>query len=186
VLRPLTAVGVLAALPLLAAGCGGQSAPDRRSAPSSVRLRVSAPADAALTRGATVQVAGHVSPARARVLVAGRAVQVTGGAFRTTVRLQEGANLIDVGAWAPRTTGSWVALRVVRQTLVTVPDVVGAVRDDAMTALEGRGLQVSVVDQDSFLDKLLPGDQLVCETRPGAGAAVRAGRTIDVVVSKSC
>jgi hypothetical protein len=186
VLRALIATAALAVLAALATACGGHGAADRRAAPPSVRLSVTAPADAALTRGATVDVTGRVSPARARVLVAGRPVPVAAGSFRATVALREGANLIDVGASAPRATAAWVALRVTRQTLVKVPDLGGALRDDAVTALQARGLQAKVSDQDGIFEKLLPGDQRVCDTRPGAGSEVRAGQVVEVLVSKSC
>ncbi|HSD80594.1 MAG TPA: PASTA domain-containing protein, partial [Solirubrobacteraceae bacterium] len=172
--RPVHATGAVAALALAAAGCGGGASP-QRAAPRPVSLEVTAPADAALTRGAAVEVTGRVSPARARVLVAGRPADVAGGTFRATVALREGPNLIDVGASAPRRAGAWVALRVTRQTLVRVPDLVGALRDDAVNELEARGLRPQVSDEDGLLDRLLPGDQRVCATRPASGAEARSG-----------
>jgi Glucodextranase, domain B/PASTA domain len=184
--RAPLALAVPAVLAAAVAGCGGQGGTGGQRRPPSVRLQVTAPADAALTRQASVEVSGSVSPARARVLVAGRPVKVDGGAFRATVPLREGANVIDVGAAAARATGAWVALRVTRETLVTVPSLTGASREEAVTALEARGLRPNVSDQDGFLDKLLPGEQQVCETRPAAGADVRAGSAVDVLVAKGC
>ena len=182
-LRPPLAVA-LAALTVLG-GCGGDKA-RRAQQPRPVRLAITSPADAAVTRGATVEITGRVSPARARVVVGGRRAKVTGGRFRATVRLEQGANVVDVGAWAPRATGAWAAMRIIRRTVIAVPDLTGAARDAAVAELEARGLKAAVGDKDGLLRRLLPGESRVCETRPGAGADMQAGATVDVLVSKAC
>jgi hypothetical protein len=183
VLRPPLAVA-LAALTVLG-GCGGGGA-KREQQPRAVRLTITSPADAAMTRGAQVEVTGRVWPARARVVVAGRRAKVASGRFRAAVALREGANVVDVGASAPRSTAAWSAVRIIRQTLVTVPDLVGALRDDAVSELEARGLKPAVTDRDGVLRRLLPGDSRVCATGPEAGADVRAGSAVDLLVSKGC
>ena len=88
-----------------------------------------------------VEVRGRVRPADARVLVGGRAATVTNGEFRGRVPLREGANVIDVGASADDARTAWSALRVARETLVAVPELAGAARDDAVERLESLGLQ---------------------------------------------
>ena len=94
--------------------------------------------------------------------------------------------MIDVGASADDARTTWAAVRVARETLVAVPDLAGAARDDAVERLESLGLQVEVEEGGGLLDRLLPGDPRVCETEPGAGAEVRRGATVRVGVSKSC
>jgi Glucodextranase, domain B/PASTA domain len=186
VLRGRIGALALAALALAGGGCGGDGGPGGRRSARAVRLEVSAPADATLTHGSEVEVLGRVSPARARVIVAGRRAKVSGGVFRATVALQEGTNVIDVGASAPRSTGAWTAVRVTRQTLVSVPDLVGTARDDAVARIEALGLRAEVADRDGLLDRLLPGDVRVCATRPQAGSRVRLAARVTVAVSKDC
>ena len=125
-------------------------------------------------------------PADARVLVGGRAATVVDGEFRRRVPLQEGANVIDVAASAPDARTAWSALRVERETLVSVPDLAGAARDEAVDRLQALGLRVEVEEGGGLLDRLLPGDWRVCETQPRAGAELRRGATVRVGVSKSC
>ncbi len=48
------------------------------------------------------------------------------------------------------------------------------------------GLRAEVEDVGGLLDRLLPGDSRVCETRPRAGAELRRGATVRVGVSKGC
>lgn len=171
-------VALLAAV--VGAGCGGADSPK----PVSVSLV--SPADGVVVHEDAVEVRGRVSPADARVLVGGRAASVTNGEFRGRVPLDEGANVIDVGASAGDARTGWAALRVTRDTLVAVPDLAGAGRDDAVDRLESLGLQARVEEGGGLLDRLLPGDWRVCETEPSAGAEVRRGETVRVAVSKSC
>src|SRR5918994_981636 len=96
-MRTRTSAGVVA-VALLAVGCGDDPQPPRDE--PTVRLTLTGPADAEVTRSDTVEVSGAVKPARAAVRVLGRDVAVDGGEFRTEVELEPGANLIDVAASA--------------------------------------------------------------------------------------
>jgi hypothetical protein len=169
---------------LLLAGCisGCGDRPD----PRPVRLAITAPADAAVVREASVVVRGRVKPAGARVLVLGQSAIVAGGEFRARVPLRPGPNLIDTGASARGAAPAWAAVRVTREILVTVPDLVGASRDDAVSRLDALGLRVEVEEEDGLLDALLPGDWGVCELQPDAGAELPKGARVHLTVSKTC
>lgn len=182
--RPLAVLPALVASALVVAGCGGDGDGDRPARP--VQLSLVSPADAAVTQESAVRVDGRVSPARARVVVLGRPVAVTDGRFSVMVPLHPGGNVIDVGASAPRARAAWAALRVTRRALATVPDLVGLTADEARATLEARELQATVEEDDGLLDALLPGEPLVCRSRPAAGAEVPLGGTVEIVVSKSC
>jgi hypothetical protein len=151
-----------------------------------VSISLVSPADGVVVHEDTVEVRGRVRPAGARVLVGGRAAPVTNGEFRAQAPLREGANVIDVGASAPGARTAWSALRVARETLVSVPELAGAGRDDAVDRLESLGLRTEVHEGGGLIDRLLPGDWRVCETQPRAGAELRRGATVRVAVSKSC
>jgi Glucodextranase, domain B/PASTA domain len=173
------------ALPLLlacgcASGCG--DSPDQRP----VRLEITAPTDAAVVHHESVEVRGLVHPRRARVLVLGRPARVAGGEFRAVVPLQAGSNLIDVGASARGSAPAWNALRVTREVLVTLPDLIGAVRGDAIDQLDALGLRAEVEEEGDLLDELLGGDWIVCETDPPAGGEVPRGASIHLAVSRGC
>lgn len=167
-----------------AAGCGGSPAAPAARPP--VALQVTSPADATRTTGTTASVSGTVGTAGARVVVMGRRVAVSGGRFSTTVALQEGANLIDVAAVAPRSEPSWQVVRVTRRSTVTVPDVVGRTLDDATAALKADGLQVRAVDGGDFFDVFRGGPRHACATSPDAGADVAPGATVEVTTAKHC
>jgi len=170
-------------LALACAGCGGSSAPPRPA----VRVSLDAPGDGAAVRADRVVVRGTVSPAGATVLVRGQAVPVDGGgAWSATIGLEAGTNVIDVLASAKGARAAMTALRVRRLVTVRVPDVSGAGGADATDRLAGLGLQAHVVDTGGFLDGLLPGKPVVCETQPAAGEVVDAGTTVQVLVSKTC
>ena len=179
---PVRACGLVLPL-LLASGCasGGDDPPQRP-----VRLEITSPTDAAVVQDGSVEVRGLVHPRRARVLVLGRPVHVARGEFRTMVPLRVGANLIDVGASARGAAPSWNALRVTREVLVTLPDLIGATRDDATGQLEALGLRSEVQEEGDLLDELLGGDWIVCESSPGPGSDVRRGARIHLVVAKGC
>jgi hypothetical protein len=179
---PARACGLVLPL-LLASGCasGGD---DRTQRP--VRVEITAPTDAAVVHDGSVEVRGLVHPRRARVLVLGRPVHVTRGEFRTVVPLRVGANLIDVGASARGAAPSWNALRVTREALVTLPDLIGATRDDAIAQLDALGLRSEVQEEGDLLDELLGGDWIVCESSPREGSDVRRGASIHLVVAKGC
>ena len=163
-----------------ASGCGDD--PDERP----VRLEITAPTDATVVDDDSVEVHGLVHPRRARVLVLGRRARVVRGEFRAVVPLREGSNLIDVGASARGATPAWDALRVTREVLVTVPDLTGATRDDAIDRLDALGLRAEVQEEGDLLDELLGGDWIVCLTEPPADTDVRRGARIGVVVARSC
>jgi len=163
-----------------ASGCG--DGPAERP----VRLEITAPTDAAVVDDDRVEVRGRVHPRGARVLVLGRRARVVRGEFRTVVPLREGSNLIDVGASSRRAAPVWDALRVTREVLVTLPDLTGATRDDAIDRLGALGLRAEVKEEGNLLDELLGGDWIVCETQPPASGDVRRGARIHLVVSKGC
>jgi hypothetical protein len=162
------------------AGCGGGAA----SRP--VRLDIAAPTDAAVVRENSVEVRGRVQPPRARVLVAGRPATVLNGEFHTRVPLREGSNLIDVGASAGGNAPAWGAVRVARESLVTVPDLAGAPRDDAVAQLKGLGLRPRVAEKGGLLEKLLPVEWQVCQIRPEPGTELPKGARVRLFVSKTC
>ena len=183
-MRRASVIGAACAAALLP-GCGGGDDPP--SAPRErVRLQVSAPADGAVVRGGTVDVRGSVSPATADVAVLGRPALVSGGRFTVVVPLDPGVNIVDVAATAGSRRPAFTALRVTRDMQVTVPDLTGVVEDDVQGRLQALGLKADVQRDDSILDLLRSGDRVVCVQDPEAGTRVRRGRTVQVVVSKSC
>lgn len=173
------------ALLLGAGGCGDDTPPPQRPA-KPVRLVVSFPGDSTVVRGSTTEVRGHVSPARARVKVLGRAVTVRGGQFTSVVPLVEGPNVIDVAATATGRSAALTAFRVTREQRIAVPDLVGVAADDAAREVERRGLRVEAERGGGLLDPLVPRRLAVCEQSPSAGASVRRGSTVRVVVARSC
>lgn len=182
-MRPAILVGVL--LSLFAGGCGGDDPPST-AALASVRLAITAPADGVTVRGGTVDVRGRVTPAVSQVTVLGRPALVTAGRFSAVVPLQPGANVVDVIATAPRRRAAVAALRVTRDVLVTVPKLAGVSEDELDSVLEPLGLPVEVERGGGILDVLRPGEAAVCEQDPQAGARVRRGRSVRVVVAKRC
>ena len=175
---PLAAVAACA----LAGGCGGDG-----PAPSPVRLDIAAPSDQAVVRAASVELRGTVRPATAVVTVRGERATVSGeGAFRATVRLAPGTNVIDVLASAGRAQPALTAIRVRRDISVPVPDLVGLSVDDARKQLQGLGLKADVQRDDSIFDRLLPGAPQVCATEPQAGARADRGETVRLVAARSC
>jgi hypothetical protein len=161
-------------------GCGGTT----RQEP--VALRVTAPLDSTVVRDSVVEIRGRVRPSRARVWVAGRRASVSGHEFRATVPLRSGPNLVDLGASAPGSRTTWAAVRVTREIVVKLPNLVGAPRENAVGRLATLGLRSEVAERRSFLDILNPVGWSVCETGPHAGAVVPKGTLVRVVVSKSC
>jgi hypothetical protein len=151
-----------------------------------VQLALTAPADTATTREASVRVSGHVVPATARVVVLGERVGVSGGDFSTAVDLREGPNVIDVGASAPGRRAVWRALRVTRRSAIRVPDLLGREEDDAKDALTELGLVVRVTNDDGLLDALRGGPRIVCSMDPDVGTRVAAGGEVEIVVSRTC
>lgn len=187
-MRSAILIGVLAATAAAAyglAGCGGD---DPALAPplQPVRLQITAPADRAIVRRANVDVRGRVTPATSQVTVLGRPALVTRGRFSAFVPLEPGANVIDVIATAPRRRPALTALRVTRDVLVTVPRLVGVPEDELEQVLEPLGLRAEVQRGGGILDLLRAGRTAVCEQSPRAGARVRRGRSVGVVVARRC
>jgi hypothetical protein len=179
--RPARACGLV--LPLLLAGASGCG---DRPADRPVRLEITAPTDAAVVHDGSVEVRGLVHPRGARVLVLGQRARVARGEFRAVVPLREGSNLIDVGASARGAAPAWNALRVTREVLVKLPDLVGATPDDAIARLDALGLRATVEEEGSLLDELLGGDWIVCTSAPPAGSEVRRGAEVNLTVARNC
>lgn len=168
----------------LVAGCGGDD--PSPALLSRVVLTVSAPSDGAVVRGGNVDVRGRVTPAVAEVTVLGRPALVTAGRFSAVVPLEPGANVVDVIATAPRRRPALAAVRVTRDVLVTVPQLAGVEEDELEGVLEPLGLRAEVERGGGILDVLRPGAYAVCAQEPRAGARVRRGRSVRVVVAKRC
>ena len=66
----------------------------------------------------------------------------------------------------------------------------GAMASQAQPYIQARlepfGLKADIRRDDGILDVLRPGDRAVCVQDPESGARVRRGRTVRVIVSKSC
>ena len=180
-LRPLIAAGCAGAL---LAGCGDETPPPKPQKP--VQLQISAPVDAAVVQGATMQVRGTVNPPGARVRVQGHAAHVSGGEFTTSVKLAHGANVIDVAATASGRAAALTAFRVTREERVGVPDLAGLSVDDAEDAAKQRDLKLEAERGGGFLDSLVPRRIGVCEQSPAPGKQVRRGTTVRVLVARSC
>jgi hypothetical protein len=168
--------------PLAVAACGGQS----RGAEPRVSVNVTAPVDAKLLRADSVQVKGTVSPGNASVQVDGQDASVSGGTFAAQVALQPGANLIDVTATAPGRRAVADAVRVMRDTRIEVPRLLGYDADAATAQLRNLGLDPKQERGGGFLDRIIPGALQVCQTQPDAGTLVAAHTTVTVVVARHC
>ncbi len=169
---------------VVVAGCGGDEPPKLPT--EHVRLQVTAPADRASVRRGTVDVRGRVSPKRSTVAVLGRPALVTDGRFTVVVPLEPGTNVIDVTATAPRRLPALTAVRVVRDVLVTVPELTGVRQDEVAARLEPLGLRADVQRGGGLFDVLRNGEPRVCEQDPSPGARVRRGRLVEVLVAKRC
>jgi Glucodextranase, domain B/PASTA domain len=183
----LQPVLVIACLAAAAAGCGGDGDKRPQRAPAAVDLTVSAPDDMSTVRAESVAVKGTVSPAGAAVTVLGQKAAVTGGGtFSATVPLQPGANVIDVMATAAGRGPALTAFRVTREVPAIVPELSGKTADEVRSTLGDLGLKAEIEEGGGLLEDLLPGDPAVCTQDPDAGAQVRRGTSVHVVVSKSC
>ena len=69
---------------------------------------------------------------------------------------------------------------------MTLPDLIGATRDDAIARLDALGLRAEVEEEGDLLDELLGGDWIVCASRPPEGSDVRRGARIHLTVAKGC
>ena len=182
---PLAAV-VAVALAGVVVGCGGGAGGPPAQPTKHVRLEVTAPSDGATVRRGTADVRGSVSPRAAAVTVLGRPALVTDGRFTVVVPLEPGINVIDVMATAPRRLPTLTAVRVTRDILVSVPDLEGVLEDELEARLEPLGLHADVQRGGGLFDVLRAGKPAVCEQEPEAGARVRRGREVRVLVAKRC
>lgn len=173
----------LVLIPLALAACGSSARP---AAGPKVTLKLTAPEDAKPIRAESIRIEGTVSPAGASVDVNGEAAEVDGSDFVAEVQLEPGPNLIDVTASAPGRRPDADAVRVMRDMRVEVPQLVGETADDATGALKDLGLEPSEERTGGFLDRLIPGDLLVCDTEPASGELVDPGTTVTVFVARSC
>ena len=174
------AVVVLALVAL--AGCGGADRPPPD--PPAVRLAISSPADASTVQADEVEIAGTVSPARASVEVMGEPTPVSAGAFSTTVKLDEGSNVIDVSATMPGRSPAFAAVRVNRDPRVTVPDLVGLTEDDASRRLTELGLDPSRDHVGGLFDDFHSGPRRTCATEPAKGTRLEPGSEVVLRVAK--
>jgi hypothetical protein len=168
---------------LALAGCGADARP---ATTPRVQLKLAAPGDGRSLRAESVEVSGTVTPTGAAVSVAGEQAHVSGGSFTAMVALRPGGNVIDVTATAPGRRPAADALRVVRDTRVELPRLVGVGRDEAFATLEDLGLKPQEKRDDSWLDRLIPGDDFVCATTPAAAALVQPGAKVTVEVARNC
>lgn len=175
-------LALLAALAL--AGCGGDDPPPPD--PPGVRLTIESPADASVVREGSVELTGRVTPARAAVQVLGEAARVVGGEFSTEVRLDEGANVIDVAATMPGRSAAFAALRVTYDPRVTVPDLAGVGDEEAADRLSALGLDPSRESVGGLLDELRSGERRVCESDPPPGTLVEPGSEVLLLTAKRC
>ena len=169
-------------VPLALVGCGGGSTPKR----SPVRLTVAAPGDGVRLMQDSVSVSGTVSPATASVTVEGKRVPVNGGSFDTEVKLVPGQNVVDVLAGAKGSAAAMTAVRIYRELMVEVPDVVGQKPSDAVDQLTAKGLKPHTENSDGSFDFFIPGSRTVCSTDPDAGSKVAPGTTVRVFTGKLC
>ena len=179
---PRAALALLATLAL--AGCGGEDRPPPD--PPAVRLTIEAPMDTATVKEDSVELRGRVSPARAAVEVGGEAAAVANGAFRKTVELEEGVNVIDVSATMPGRSSAFAALRVSYDPRVTVPDLSGLVDEEAVARLEALGLEPGLDAIGGLFDELRSGPRRVCESDPPAGSVVDPGTQVVLATAKRC
>jgi hypothetical protein len=169
---------------LALAGCGGDEPPP--ADPPAVRLTIEAPADTATVKEDSVELRGRVQPARASVEIQGEKAAVADGAFSKVVSLREGTNVIDVSASSAGRSPAFAALRVTYDPRVTIPDVTGAVDEEAAGRLDKLGLEVELDSVGGLFDELRSGPRRVCETEPPAGATVDPGSTVTLKTAKGC
>jgi hypothetical protein len=151
-----------------------------------VRLTVAAPGDGTRLLQDSVSVRGTVSPRTATVTVAGRRVAVSGGAFDTQVKLVPGQNVVDVLAGARDSAAAMTAVRIYRELMVEVPDLVGLKPSNASDQLTSRGLKAEVDSSGGGFDFLIPGSRKVCATDPAAGSRLTPGATVRLLTGKLC
>jgi hypothetical protein len=178
--RPLV---LILAAGLALSACG--EAPRPTSEPR-VSLKLDVPNEGSQLRATQVEVRGTVTPADAVVQIAGADAEVDGGQFHATVALLPGGNVIDITASSPGRRPATEALRVMRDTRVELPPVVGMEVGAATAQVKKLGLKVVEEDSDSWLDRVLGGEVDVCSMQPGAGTLVAPRSTVTLQTSRSC
>ena len=181
-LGPFIAVGFAGAL---LGGCGDDTPPPKPQKP--VQLSVSAPLDTAIVQGATLQVSGTVSPPGARVQRPGPRRPGQRQQFISSVKLAQGANVIDVVAAASGRAAAMTAFRVTREERVAVPDLAGLSVDDAQQA--GRQARPQARAPSAAAASSTRSCRAgidVCEQSPAPGKQVRRGTTVRVLVARAC
>jgi beta-lactam-binding protein with PASTA domain len=78
------------------------------------------------------------------------------------------------------------AIRIYREVMVQVPDVVGQKPSDAVDQLKAKGLEPQTENSDGGFGFFIPGSQTVCATDPDAGSKVEPGATVKVLTGKLC
>jgi hypothetical protein len=183
---PARMLVALACLAAAAAGCGGDDNERAQRPLAPVQLDVNEPADMAVVQSDTVEVAGTVAPAGAAVRVLGQLADVSGGRFRRQVALEPGPNVIDVIATARGRATAMTAFRVTREVPVEVPELDGLEVKEVEDRLAEAGLKSDIEKRGGLIEELLPGAPAACQQDPEAGAEVKRGTTVHVVVAKSC
>ncbi len=181
---PIAALAAALALPAGIVGCGSERAAGGSA--SRVALTIAAPADGARVGEENVEVRGRVAPAAADVSVLGRPALVTRGEFTVVVPLQEGANVVDVVASARGRAPALTAIRITREDQVSVPDLADLPARDLEATLAPLDLTAEAQRGGGVLDGLVPRALRVCDQDPQAGAKVRRGSVVRVVVARSC
>jgi Glucodextranase, domain B/PASTA domain len=176
---------VAAGLALAASSCGASRSDASRTL-RPVHLTVAAPVDSLTTEGATLTVRGSVDPPDATVRVLGQPAEVVAGSFSARVSLDPGANVIDLAATAPRRGPALTAVRVTREMPITVPDLSGLTPGEARSKVRALGLELDEQDAGGLFEQILPGTRGVCDQDPAAGAEVRRGSVVHVMVAKRC
>jgi hypothetical protein len=184
--RPVFIPPVLISAFVVLAGCGADGARKPARPLAKVGLQITAPADGATVRAATVDVEGRVNAMSAAVAVLGRPARVSGGVFSAVVPLDPGANVIDVIATAPHRSPALAAIRVMRDVNVIVPQLAGVTEDDVQGQLDALGLHADVKHGGDIFEIFRSGKRAVCQQDPQPGASVRRGSTVHVVVAKQC
>ena len=67
-----------------------------------------------------------------------------------------------------------------------MPELTGLLEDEVDARLDPLGLRADVARGGGLFDVLRGGEPRVCQQDPQAGARVRRGRVVDVIVAKKC
>jgi serine/threonine-protein kinase len=164
------------------------------SVPSGTVIKTSPPAGRDVTRGSSVNLYVSTGPAQVSVPnVVGYARDdaestLAGAGFRPTVSEQESPTVRagevisqDPGGNTKADPGSTVTIVVARAPPVTIPNVVGSSEQDALAALQARGLEPRVSRQQ-VTDPAQDG--IVLSQRPDAETRTTSGKPVRIVVGR--